>query len=679
MRKKLHAGVSLLLATSVFASPLVLFPQATYALSVEDVSADDTDTDEETEYTIEFEIDKALSAGDIITVKFPSGFKVDKNLKPRDVILEDDDGDEYDIYDVSVSGTTIEVEIDEKISKGTLLILTIDGITNPKSKGDYKISVKTSAENSFKTEEITIGGKNSSSKSGSSGKFDVKLGNSNAGQETSISLGRIKLSTKLREGKTITVTFPDRKMLPSSINRNYVEVNGERADRVTISGSTVRIDVPEDADGDSYLEIDFLKSAGIENPSSGKSYVIEVEYDKKTYKSDSFEIKGSSSSGTSSSAFDVSITNSSPGARTSYTLDFNLDERVAYGDRVEIEFPSVEMVPPVISSANVTVNNIAVSGLSVSGNRVSFNIPSGFSSTNKMTVRFAELAYIINPRTPGSYEIVAKVDGKTYRSKKFDITGNTAPAVPVDNSTATLALSRATASTPTGLQVGIKGLGKPLTRGQDFIEVVLPVGFTVPAYVPANTVTVNGVAANYVGVRGQNLVVFPAQDIPANTAVQINFAETAAIVNPATTGMYSISIFSSEEQGVLFARPVNIVALNGVGFKANVASYTKNGATHALATAPIVVNGHTLMPASFYRDGLGMSVTWNNTSARIVSGNTTMQFTVGSKTATVNGQSITLPEAVQLRNNIPVIPLRAVAERTGYQIIYVNGIYTVYR
>ena len=672
MRKSLHAGVSLLLATSVFASPLVLFPQATYALSVEEVSADDTDTDEETEYTIEFEIDKALSAGDEIVVRFPSGYSVYKNLDDGDITLEDEDGDEYDIEDVSVSGKTITIELDDKISKGTLLILTIDRITNPKKKGTYEISVKTSEESSFKSEDIKIDGSSSSS---SSSKFDVKLGNSQPDEVTSISLGKIKLNTKLSEGKTIYVKFPDKDMLPKSISRGDVEVNGERAERVTISGSTVRIEVPEDADGDSSLTLDFAKAAGIQTPSSGKSYTIEVEYSNKTYKSETFEIKGSSSS---SSSFNVTISNSSPGARTSYTLDFDLDERVTYGDRVQIDFPSVEMVPPVISNSNVTVNGSAVSNLSVNGSRVTFTIPTGFSSTDKLTIKFAELAYLINPRTAGSYEIVASVDGTTYRSQSFQI-GTSAPSVPVDNNTATVTLTRATAATPTGLQVGIKGLGKPLSKVQDFIEIVLPVGYTVPGYVPAGSVSVNGVAASYVGVRGQNLVVFPAQDIPANTAVTINIAETASIVNPATAGMYSISVFSSEEQGVLFARPVSVTALNGVGFKANVASYTKDGKTHALATAPILVNGNTLMPASFYRDGLGMSVTWNNSSARIVSGNTTMQFTVGSKVATVNGQSVTMPEAVQLRNNIPVIPLRFVADRTGYKIIYVNGIYTVYR
>ena len=56
-----------------------------------------------------------------------------------------------------------------------------------------------------------------------------------------------------------------------------------------------------------------------------------------------------------------------------------------------------------------------------------------------------------------------------------------------------------------------------------------------------------------------------------------------------------------------------------------------------------------------------------------------MNFKVGSNVATINGQNVTLPAAVQLKNNIPTLPLKTIADRTGYKIIYVNGNYTVYK
>ncbi|GED33451.1 copper amine oxidase N-terminal domain-containing protein [Brevibacillus centrosporus] len=676
MHKSAKTGISVLLATTVLASPFVVVPKAAYALTVEDISADDTSADEETEYTIEFEIDKELKSGDEISVKFPSDYTVDKKLKTSDVYLEDDDGDEVEIDDVSVSGNVVTIELDEKVSKGTLLTLTIDNITNPEDKGTYTIGVKTSKETTYKNEKITIG-KSSSSGSSSSSKFDVVQSSKSAEADISLTLGKFNLSSKgkLKKGKYIYVDFPTKDMLPKSISKSDVKVNGTKAEYVSILDSdSMRIEIPSGADGDSYIKLEFSSSAGIKNPSEADDeYTFEIEYDSKKYTSEDMEVTG-----TAKSSFDVALSDRAAGARSSYSFDIDLSTKLYSNTDITIEFPSADMVPPVVSGYSVTVNGDQVNTVSTSNGKVSFRTPSGFKSTDSLTVKFAYDAYLTNPKTAGTYSLTAKVDNKTYRSKSFEISGTSVPAA-VDNTAATIGLTRATASTPTGVQIAIKGLGAPITRSQGFFEIVLPAGFKVPAYIPATSVTVNGTAANYVGVRGQNLIIVPSQDIPAQTAVTVNVLEAGGVVNPATAGVYSIGVYTSEEKGLLFARPATIVALNGVSFKANVASFTKSGKATAMTAAPYIVNGNTLMPASFFRDGLGMSVTWTATTAKVVSGSTVMQFKVGSNVATINGQNVTLPTAVQVKSNIPTLPLRTITDRTGYKIIFVNGNYTVYK
>ncbi|MGZ0051333.1 copper amine oxidase N-terminal domain-containing protein [Brevibacillus gelatini] len=675
MNKSAKKGISVLLATTVLTSPFVMEPKAAQALSIEEVSADDTDVDEETEYTIEFEINKELTSGDLIYVRFPSDFTVDKKLKKSDVSVKDD-GDKVTIDGVSVSKNVVEIEIGERIKKGSVVTVTIDNITNPEDKGSYSIEVKTSSETTYKSKKISIG--KSSSSSSSKGDFEASHSNKNAEESISLTLGKFTLSSKsskLKEGKYIYVDFPTKDMLPKSISKSDVKVNGYKADYVSIIDSdTIRIEIPSGADGDNYIKLEFSSSAGIVNPSTpGKSYYYTVEYDNKEYKSKNIEITGASST-----PFSVSLSDNSAGARASYTFDIDLTSKLYSNTEIEVEFPEWGMVPPVLSSSNVTVNGSQVTGLSANGNKVYFRTPGNFSSTNRLTIKFAYEGYLTNPKSSGSYNITAKIDNKTYKSKDFQIINAPAP-VAVDNTLATIGLTRATAATPSGLQVGIKGLGAPITRNQGFIEIVFPVGFRVPAYVPANTVTVNGVAANYVGARGQNLIIVPSTDIPARSAVQVNIAETAGIVNPATPGVYSIGVYTSEEKGLLFARPANVVALNGVSFKVNVASFTKSGKTTGLAVAPYTVNGHTLIPTTFFRDALGFSISYTKTTAKVTSGKTVMQFKVGSNIMNVNGQNVTLPTAVQLKNNIPTLPLKAIADRTGYKIIYVNGNYTMYK
>lgn len=677
MHKSAKTGISVLLATTVLASPFVVVPKAAYALTVEDISADDTSADEETEYTIEFEIDKDLKSGDEISVKFPSGYTVDKKLKKSDVSLEDDDGDDISIDNVSVSSNVVTVELDEKVSKGTVLTLTIDNITNPDDKGTYTIGVKTSKEPTYKNEKITIGKSSSSSSSSSGSKFSVSQSSKSAEATISLTLGKFNLSSKskLKKGKYIYVEFPTKDMLPKSISKSDVKVNGTKADYVSVlDNDSIRIEIPSAADGDTTLKLEFTSSAGIKNPSSADDdYTFEVEYDDKKYTSEKIEVTGSANA-----SFDVALSDRAAGARSSYSFDIDLSTKLYSNTDIQIDFPSADMVPPVMSGYSITVNGDQVGVVSSGNGRVTFRTPSGFKSTDKLTVKFAYDAYLTNPKTAGTYSLTAKVDNKTYRSKSFEISGTSTP-VAVDNTAATIGLTRATASTPTGLQIAIKGLGAPIVRSQGFFEIVLPAGFRVPAYIPANNVTVNGTAVNYVGVRGQNLIIVPSQDIPAQTAVQVNILEAGGIVNPATAGVYSIGVYTSEEKGLLFARPATIVALNGVSFKADVASFTKSGKATAMGAAPYIVSGNTLMPASFFRDGLGMSVTWTTTTAKVVSGNTVMQFKVGSNVATVNGQNVTLPVAVQLKNKIPALPLRTITDRTGYKIIFVNGNYTVYK
>ncbi|NQF17429.1 copper amine oxidase N-terminal domain-containing protein [Brevibacillus sp. HB1.3] len=678
MNKSVNKGISVLLATAVLASPVMLEPKAAYALSIEDVSADSTRVDEETEYTIEFEINKDLSSGDSIFVRFPSDYSVDKKLKKSDVTLKDDDNDKISIDSVSVSKNVVEVEVDEKIRKGTVLTLTIDNITNPEDKGSYEIEVKTSAETSYKGDKITISKSSSSSSSSSSkGDFEASPSSKNAEDSISLTLGKFNLSSKsrLKEGKYIYVNFPSKDMLPKSISKSDVKVNGYKPDYVSILDSdSIRIEIPSGADGDSYIKLEFTSSAGIVNPSKpDKYYSYEVEYDSKEYKSKDVEITN-----TSNTPFTVSLSDSAAGARTSYTFDVDLSNKLGSNAEIEVEFPNGVTVPPVLTSNSVSVNGAQVTNVSVLGNKVYFRTPYGFSSTNRASIKFAFEGYLTTPRTAGTYTVTAKIDNKTYKSKEFQVSGVT-PPVAVDNTLATVGLTRATASTPAGISIGIKAMGAPIVRNQGFIEVVLPVGFRVPAYLPANTVTVNGVAASFVGVRGQNLIIIPAQDIPAKTVAQVNIAETAGIVNPATPGVYSIGVYNSEERGLLFSRPATIVALNGVSFKQSVASFTKAGKTTGLAVAPYTVNGNTLMPTTFFRDALGFSISYTKTTAKVVSGNTVMQFKVGSNVATINGKNVTLPAAVQLKNNVPTLPLKTITERTGYKIIYVNGNYTVYK
>ncbi|MFD2371860.1 copper amine oxidase N-terminal domain-containing protein [Brevibacillus sp. GCM10020057] len=702
--EKSKKALPIVLASALAATPLVVVPQQASALSSVTVTADDETAGEDSEYTIEFTTGKDLDEGDTITIKFDSAYDVDDSIDDSDVEI-----DGYDIDDVEVDGNEIIITLDEPIDKGEDLEITIsDGITNPDDEDTYEVGVKTSSENTFKYDEVDIQEDDSSS----SDEFDVSLSSQVAGEKVSIELGDFDLDgkDKLEAGKTITVIFPDEDMLPSSIDESDVKVNGNTAKSVDVDGDEVTIKVPNGADGDDYLDLEFLKSAGITNPEKADDYTFKVKYDGTTYESESFDItKSSSSTSTVNGDYTVNLSDPTAGARSSYTFETDFGNKKLQADSdLIIEFPSAEMVPMILSPSDFTVNGKTPKKVGALGNKVYITTPSNFSADSNVKVVVAYTAWITNPKTAGSYTLKATVDGKTITSKAFSIGGGTvtpttpttpAPSTPtpgqvVNNSTATITLTNTALGQTTGVNVAIKGLGVGLAKQRDFIELVFPAGYKVPAYIAPTSISVNGVAANYVAVRGQNVLVYPSQDIPAATAANVAIAATANIVNPTVKNAYSISVYTSEEKGLQFARAVGVgmpapaqpatpapvqpttpaqpsaaVPANAALFKVNAKSFTLHGKSYPLQVAPYLAGGNTTMvPAQFFKEALALTTQWNNQSVAIISGTKVLKFSVGSNKARIGSQEVTLPAPVVLKEGMPMIPVRFVTDNLGYKV-----------
>lgn len=700
--KKSKKALPIVLASALAATPFVAVPQEAHALKKVSVKADNDGADKDSSYDISFTLEDDLSKGDTITVEFDSEYTVSKNISSSDI-----DAD-FKIKSAKASGKKVIITVNEDFEDGDKISFTIeDGITNPEDKGTYDVYVSTSNEDEEST-EVTI--KSSSSSSSSSKDYTVSLSSKAAGEATSVKLGKISLkgSDELETNEYITVIFPDEDMLPSKIDAGDVKLNGYSVKTVSVKDDEVEIKVPSSVAGDDYITLEFSKSAGIENPSAGSKYTYKVKYDGVTYESEQFEItKSGSSTSTATNSFTVNLSDPSAGARSSYTFDADFGSKQLKADEeLVLEFPSADMVPGILSASDFTLNGKTAKRVSASGNKVYITAPSNFSATSEVKVVVSFSAWITNPKTAGSYTLKATAAGRTLESKSFTIGGSVVNPTPnpaptptptptpnntVNNSTATIALTSTALGKPTGVNVAIKGLGVGLVKQRDFVELVFPAGYKVPAYIAPANVTVNGVAANYVAVRGQNVLIYPSQDIPAATAANISINAAANIVNPAVKNTYSISVFTSEEKGLLFARAVGVgmpapaqpapqptpqpqqpavtVPTNAALFKVNTANFTLHGKTYPLQVAPYIANGNTTMvPAQFFKEALALTTQWNNSTVAIISGTKVMKFTVGSNKARVGNQEITLPTPVVLKNGMPMIPVRTVTDNLGYKV-----------
>lgn len=104
-----------------------------------------------------------------------------------------------------------------------------------------------------------------------------------------------------------------------------------------------------------------------------------------------------------------------------------------------------------------------------------------------------------------------------------------------------------------------------------------------------------------------------------------------------------------------------------------------NGTYIQLDAAPVIENGRTLVPVRALSNALDFdSVTWNaaNKQVQIADNSTQISLQIGSKTATVNGNSAQMDTAAKLMHNKTYVPLRFLAEATGAAVNWNSRKYT---
>ncbi len=99
-----------------------------------------------------------------------------------------------------------------------------------------------------------------------------------------------------------------------------------------------------------------------------------------------------------------------------------------------------------------------------------------------------------------------------------------------------------------------------------------------------------------------------------------------------------------------------------------------NGQPLATSTAPVQMNGRTLVPLRDIFEALGARVDWNPAAQTILAtqGTTQIGLAINNPMASVNGKTVMLDQAATLIKGRTFVPLRFVAEATGAKVNW-NG------
>lgn len=144
---------------------------------------------------------------------------------------------------------------------------------------------------------------------------------------------------------------------------------------------------------------------------------------------------------------------------------------------------------------------------------------------------------------------------------------------------------------------------------------------------------------------------------------------------------YDIATMSLPAQ----TNPVKVVVLEDVkaeetekvtiSFNVGSSIVNINGEDVEVEMPYIVGVGVTLVPIRVISESFGAEVKWDGETktVTVIDGDTTIVVTVGSKTATVNGEEKELEEAPELtENGFTMIPLRFISENLGAEVGYVH-------
>ncbi|NLY36869.1 MAG: copper amine oxidase N-terminal domain-containing protein [Tissierellia bacterium] len=107
--------------------------------------------------------------------------------------------------------------------------------------------------------------------------------------------------------------------------------------------------------------------------------------------------------------------------------------------------------------------------------------------------------------------------------------------------------------------------------------------------------------------------------------------------------------------------------------------YTVNGLMKVMDVAPYIKNDRTYVPMRYLGEALGAEVVWDD-AARTVTltkDDTTVVFTIGSTSYTVNGEAKTADVAPEIANDRTMLPARYVAEAFDAQVGWDAGTRTV--
>jgi hypothetical protein len=521
-----------------------------------------------TEVKFTMQMSANLNRDQNMYIQFPVNYQIPDVINVNDVLITWGSGssDSGSGHPASISvnkgsdDTVITLRLNDPLVQNEPVIVdfySTAGIKNPVTPGTYSFEVWTdtySMHTSVSTPVTPAGGNGNSV----SGLTVVSVNPVDAGKVADylIMFNVSDNGALVGPDDYVDVYFPQGTKLPTHPDPSNVLVKTFPCTNVTVNNNIVRVYLPNNvfvAPG-AQCNIEFLKAFGIVNPEIPGNYALMVTTSKDTglASSNIFTIIGTSITGLS-----VTVSPTAQLATAEYKISFRTgtsDGALTKSiDKINILFPGDVTLPSNVVPGAITVDNVPCTSVTINDQKLTIITPVNISANSNVVVDITKNFGIKNPAHTGQYKIKVYTSANSSPVEtSFTITSSLVSNVNVAlSNTSSGAVSAYTIS----FQTGTSGA---LTGGVDKINVVFPVGTTMPDTIPNSAVTVNGIPTTDVVVSGTTVTVTVPTSIPANSTVSVVFSEKANIKNPVLGGSYKLSVSTTKENTPVESVPYTI-------------------------------------------------------------------------------------------------------------------------
>ncbi|MGD9486463.1 MAG: FlgD immunoglobulin-like domain containing protein [Calditrichaceae bacterium] len=473
----------------------------------------------------------------------------------------------------------------------------------------------------------------------------------------------------------VNIIFPEGTVLPSTINENYVSINGIAAHSVSSdpASRTVTAAVRSRVVSGGF-DIYISELANIVNP-----VVPSASFYKVTMSTSTDEIPVTSSAYTISSGTGqvTGLTASASPAvinasNSVYTIGFTTSATgklaggtAAGSSTITIDFDSGTIVPASMTASTVEVNATPCDNLSVTssgaGGAVQLTVPNGLTIGNSTaaTVKFLSNSGLTNGSTAGTYNINVKTSSDNAFADTTGASGNYSILLTQPLFVSSVTPSPTTQNASAGYSVKFTTGSTGALIAGDEIRIEFPSNTGLPATVSKTDVTVNGVNPTVNPTISTNtLIIKTPVSINNLTASTVLLNQAMGVINPTVVGSYTLKVITTAEAGPFTSPTYSITQTTSTVTAANVtpASAVPSAATSYTVNFKVGTNGRLLAGTSTititYGSATGVSTTLTNYNNSTISVNSGAPVSIASNIS-VSSKSviITVPSGVTIGNN----------------------------